>query len=148
MLSSSEMLVPFKFNNNTASHSPKNTGFWFVTFKYLMQIFQNLLGMTGFVKKLQYVAIRYTSHSLTKQSIQDLTSGNIPHSRKWSIFEGKICNLLHKFSLKTEDKHAFKFVYFVTENSLFRLNLKLLFGQVLNCDNTCFLCVADNVLEF
>lgn len=32
-------------------------------------------------------------------------------------------NLLDKFSLKAEDKQAFKFVCFVTEISLFKLNL-------------------------
>lgn len=70
MLSGSGMLVPSHFNTSMAPlHLKKIAAFWFVAFKYLMEIFKSFSGMTGFVKKLCYVAIRSTSHGLNKQSI-------------------------------------------------------------------------------
>lgn len=69
-----------------------------------------------------------TSQGLTKEFVSGLTTGNISTPRNWSIYEWKICNLLDKYSLKNEEKPAFRFVYFIIDVSLFRLNLKYLFG--------------------
>lgn len=78
-----------------------------------MQIFKKLSGMTGFVKKSwfnQTICIRFNHREYF-------------HAQKMKYFWGENMNLLDKFSLKAEDKQAFKFVCFVTEISLFKLNL-------------------------